>query len=77
MRSWSEFRSGRDYDVDLLSVDKVEAVSVRFAEADESRFVRVSGVGEGSLFDRVLGFVVYALSAHSDTLVVERDSKKA
>jgi hypothetical protein len=77
MRSWPEFLKGSDYNLDLISLDKIETVSVRFAEEGESKFVRVSGARDGPLFDQVVGRVVYALSAHSDTLVVERDEKKA
>ena len=49
-----------------------EAVSVNYVEEGEEHYVSVSGSGCGSLFDRVLGRVIYALSEHSDNLMVDR-----
>ena len=72
MRDWPEFVSGQEYSVDLKSPDAAETVSVRYVEAGEERYVSVSGVGVGTLFDRVLGRVIYALAAHSDNLMVDR-----
>ena len=72
MRGWPEFVSGQDYSVDLKSSDSSETVSVRLVEDSEAHFVSVSGTGPGLLFDRVLGRVVYALAAHTDTLMIDR-----
>lgn len=70
MRDWPEFVSGQEYWVDLKSQD--EAVSVRYVEDGDERYVCVSGDGAGTLFDRVLGRVIYALAAHSDNLMINR-----
>ena len=67
MRDWPEFRRGEQYSVDIESQNG-EAVTVRFQSKDEEDYVVVMGVGEGSLFDRV----VYDLGAHSDNLMVYR-----
>jgi hypothetical protein len=72
MRDWPEFVSGQDYSVDLRSSDSSETVSVRYVELGEECFVSVSRTGAGSLFDQVLGRVIYALAAHSDNLMVDR-----
>ncbi len=72
MRDWPEFVSGQEYSVDLKSPDSTETVSVRYVEDGEERYVSVSGVGAGTLFDRVLGRVIYALAAHSDNLMIDR-----
>jgi hypothetical protein len=72
MGDWPEFVAGHEYTVDLKSSDSGEAVSVRFVEDGEERYVAVSGTGAGPLFDRVLGRVIYALAAHSDNLMVDR-----
>ena len=71
MRSWDEFVSGEGYSVRLASAS--ETVDVGIAE-DDDRYVFVRGTGAGDLFDRVLGRVVHALSAHSDNLMVDRVS---
>ena len=70
MRDWPEFVSGQEYSVDLKSSG--ETVSVRYVQDEEERYVAVSGDGAGTLFDRVLGRVIYALAAHSDNLMVDR-----
>jgi len=72
MRDWPEFVTGQEYSVDLKSPDSTDTVSVRYVEDGEERYVSVSGVGAGTLFDRVLGRVVYALAAHSDNLMIDR-----
>ncbi len=72
MRDWSEFQSGEEYSVDLKSGDgETVTVTVRF-ESDEDQYVAVVGLGEGTLFDRVLGRVVHELGAHSDNLMIYR-----
>jgi hypothetical protein len=72
MRHWPEFVTGHEYSVELRSSASDEAVSVRFVEDGEEHYVSVSGFGNGSLFDRVLGRVIYALAAHSDYVMVDR-----
>ena len=74
MRDWPEFRSGADYDVDLWDDSTGEAVTVRLIarSEEESSYVTVTSIGDGPLFERVLGRVVYSLSAHSDNLMVDR-----
>jgi hypothetical protein len=75
MRSWTEFRSGSGYSVELGSPDG-ETVSVRLVERtpEEAAYVRVISPAPGVLFDRVLGRVTYALAAHSDNLMIDRVS---
>jgi hypothetical protein len=70
LRDWPEFVSGQEYSVDLKS--STETVSVRYVEDGDERYVSVSGDGVGTLFDRVLGRVIYALAAHSDNLMIDR-----
>lgn len=70
MQNWPEFVSGQEYSVDLKS--SAEAVSVRYVEDGEEHYISVSGDGPGTLFDRVLGRVIYALAAHSDNLMIDR-----
>ena len=72
MRDWPEFVSGQEYSVDLKSSASGETVSVRYVDDAEKRYVSVSGAGAGTLYDRVLGRVIYALAAHSDDLMVDR-----
>ena len=73
MRDWPEFRGGEEYSVDLASLDG-EIVTVRKETGDDT-YVAVVGTGQGHLFDRVLGRVMYALAAHSDSLMVYRWDK--
>jgi hypothetical protein len=70
MRDWPEFKGGEEYSVDLESEDG-EVVTVRF-ESDEDKYVAVVGIGDGHLFDRVLGRVIHELGAHSDNLMIYR-----
>lgn len=74
LSSWPEFVSGQGYDVDLRSEHGDQQVSVRFvAETEaETNHVRVTGSSPGDLFDRVLGRVMHALAAHSDSLEIRR-----
>jgi hypothetical protein len=74
MRSWPEFVSGSGYDMDLRDASTAESVTVRYVEGGEEAHVHITGSGEGSLFDRVAGRVVHAMSAHSDSLVIDRHS---
>jgi hypothetical protein len=70
MRNWPEFRGGEEYSVDLKS-EAGETVTVRL-ESDDDKYVAVVGIGDGPLFDRVLGRVVHELGAHSDNLMIYR-----
>jgi hypothetical protein len=72
MRDWPEFVAGQEYSVDLKSPTSEEAVCVRYVEDGEEHYVAVSSSGTGTLFDRVLGRVIYALAAHSDNLMIAR-----
>lgn len=72
MRGWPEFVSGQDYSVDLSSAESGETVSVRYVADGEDCYVAVRGDGTGTLYDRVLGRVIYALASHSDNLMVDR-----
>jgi hypothetical protein len=70
MRDWPEFVVGESYSVDLRDNATGETVSVRFIEAGEDCYILVEAATSGQLFDRVVGRVVCALSAHSDNLMV-------
>jgi hypothetical protein len=72
MREWPEFVAGEGYSVDLNNSATGEAVTVRLMEKDEDYRVVIDSVVLGELFDRVVGRVVHALSAHSDALMVSR-----
>jgi hypothetical protein len=72
MRSWPEFVSGSGYDMDLRDASTQESVTVRYIESGEEAHVHITGSGEGSLFDRVAGRVIHAMSAHSDSLFIDR-----
>lgn len=69
MRSWPEFVSGSGYDVHLRDASTGESVTVRYIESGEKAHVHITG--EGSLFDRVAGRVIHAMSAHSDSLFID------
>src|SRR3954447_14204298 len=71
--SWPEFVSGEGYSADLRGVDGTEIVTVRWLEEEgEEPEVVVESPDAGFLFDRVLGRVVYALSLHSDDIMIDR-----
>ena len=73
MSGWPEFVSGEGYSVELANSATRETVNVKLAEdAEEGRFVAVSAENAGPLFDRVLGRTIYALSQHSDDLMVDK-----
>ena len=73
MRAWPEFVVGEEYTVHLKNSESREVVDVILVEhPDELPFVAVKSTNAGPLFDRVLGHVVYALSEHSDNLMVDR-----
>lgn len=72
MRAWPEFIRGEGYDVELRNPHTGEAVSVCYVESGAEAHVFITASGAGSLFDRVAGRVIYALSAHTDTLWIDR-----
>jgi len=71
MHGWPEFILGQGYDVDLRSADTGESVTVRYVETNEVPYVIVKVTGTGTLFDRVVGRAVDALSKHSDYVQVD------
>jgi hypothetical protein len=75
MRDWPEFVAGEKFSVQLRNGQTGEVVEVSLIETKDDRpYVSVRSPNPGSLFDRVLGKVVYALSEHSDYLIVDRVS---
>lgn len=72
MRDWKEFVAGQEHSVELKDLNSGEAVSVKYVEEGEEHYVSVAGSGSGSLFDKVLGRVIYALAGHSDNLMVDK-----
>lgn len=73
MGAWPEFVSGEGYSVELKHAATDEKVTVRLSKGEEDvRFVAVAADNAGPLFDRVLGRVLYALSEHSDDLMVDK-----
>jgi hypothetical protein len=70
MRDWPEFVDGSGYDVNLRSAE--EEVSVRYHEDEEEPYVMIASSHVGPLFERVTGRVAYALSGHSDYLMMYR-----
>ena len=72
MRAWPEFEGGAGYDVDLRERATGEAVTVRLVEDGDDAHVAITGETGGPLFDRAAGRVAYAMSAHSDHLLVDR-----
>jgi hypothetical protein len=77
MRSWPEFVSGSGYDVDLRDASTGESVAIRYIESGEEAHVHITGSGEGALFDHVAGRVILAMSAHSDSLLIDRHAHTA
>ena len=71
-RPWREFVDGAGYAAELKGSEERVSVSLRPATDEDSAHVLVAGEGRGDLFDRVLGRVVFALSAHSDSVWVSR-----
>jgi hypothetical protein len=72
MSKWPEFSSGEGYTVELK--DASETVTVKYVEwvDDNPAHIAVRSTSAGALFDRVLGRVIYALSQHSDDLMVDK-----
>ena len=78
MREWPEFVVGEGYSVDLRHAVTGESVIVRLVEASEGpSHVSVKGTRRGALFERVVGRVIWALSKHSDDLMVDSREVKA
>ena len=72
LRPWHEFVEGAGYVAELQGSEERVSVSLRPATDDDAAHVLVVGEGCGDLFDRVLGRIVFALSAHSDSVWVSR-----
>ena len=73
MCGWREFVTGEGYSAELRSADTGELVTVRFVEGDDDGpHVAVRSIEAEPLFNRVLGRVIYALSQHSDDLMVDK-----
>lgn len=74
MHDWPEFVSGEEYSVNLKDNSTGEEVVVRFIAPKDGEHPRVkitSNTAE-TLFDRVVGRVIWSMSAHSDNLMVDR-----
>ncbi len=72
MRGWPEFVGGKDYTVDLRDPSSGEKVMVRFVEPpDDQPHVSVKGTRRSVLFEKVVGRVIWALSKHSDDLMID------
>jgi hypothetical protein len=71
-RPLHEFVDGAGYVAELESSEERVSVSLRPATDDDAAHVLVVGEGCGDLFDRVLGRIVFAMSAHSDSVWVSR-----
>lgn len=72
MSDWPEFVTGAEYDLELRHLTNNEIVTTRLIQTDEECYVSISSSGTGSLFEKVVGRVIYAMSAHSDNLMVDR-----
>jgi hypothetical protein len=75
MRNWDEFTAGDGYSVDLRSKATGEAVTVRLVGEWEDIYVLVNSEQGDELFDRVVGKVVFALSAHTDYLRIRTSNR--
>jgi hypothetical protein len=51
-------------------------VAVRYIDGDGGTYVTITSEGTGPLFDRVTGRVIYALSAQTDYLLVDRHGRR-
>jgi hypothetical protein len=72
MKNWPEFIRGKDYSVELESDDERVTVLLVPTSDDARPYVLVRGEYGGRLFLAALGYVSYALAAHSDDLQVMR-----
>jgi hypothetical protein len=75
MRDWLEFVEGEAYSVDLKSSVSGETVTVRLVDGWDDAYVLVNSDDGGELFDRVVGRVVFALSAHTDYLQIRTSNR--
>jgi hypothetical protein len=71
-RSWPEFVSGQEYSVEFAHADGPITVQLVLGTGDDCKHVVVQSEQESRLFYSVLGFVSFALAAHSDNLQVMR-----
>ena len=72
MAEWPEFIGGKEYAVDLRDTGTGEGVIVRLIESKEERpYISIKGRRKSSLFDKVVGRVIWALSQNSDDLIVD------
>lgn len=74
-RSWPEFVGGSGYNVQMRS-SSGETVFIRYLETEGAPRMTIESVGGGELFERVLGRALYALSAHSDTVCIQRHAEE-
>lgn len=75
MNTWPEFVEGIEYSVDLRDSVTDEAVSVRLIDPktdDDHPHIQIRSNKYGTLFERVVGRAVFAMSAHTDNLVLMR-----
>jgi len=72
MMTWREFVRGIGYDVELKADTEYVSIAFRPAQDDDCAHVLVRGEGDGPLFERVLGFAAFAMSAHSDSIWISR-----
>jgi hypothetical protein len=74
MSEWPEFISGEEYSVELRNNSTNEEVFVVLVEGseDDLPYVHILANETGYLFERVVGRVIFALSAHTDNLMVMR-----
>ncbi len=71
MCAWPEFISGEGYSVELRGSTPEDVVGVGM---NADREVVVSAPVASLLFDRVVGRVVYALSADTESMLIRRAS---
>jgi len=71
-RPWPEFMDGHEYSVTFADANDSVTVQLVLGTEDDCNHVVVQAGREDRLFYSVLGFVSFALSAHSDNLQVMR-----
>ena len=72
MSKWPKFLVGEAHDVELRNPKGDEIVTTKFIKNDVEAYVSVCSSSINELFERVVGSVVYAMSAHSDNLMIDR-----
>jgi hypothetical protein len=78
MSVWPEFVEGLEYSVDLKDSATGEEVSVRSIEPetdDDSPHIQIRSNQYGTLFERAVGRTDFAMSAHTDNLMIARRDK--